>query len=186
MSDGDYDYLIKFLALGDSGVGKTSLLYQYTDGKFNSKFITTVGIDFREKRVVSFYEECATWKWCLSVGRSAISVIVCFILWQERPHLTWLFFVIAVYRLISPKVKELIVRNHFFLLSRCWWLCLLCDLCTQYLEYHFYCWTPFTRKDWTVVKCFCWLWTEMATKQIFFKQFFKHVDEMVHAADPAS
>nr|XP_046242106.1 ras-related protein Rab-27A [Scatophagus argus] len=51
MSDGDYDYLIKFLALGDSGVGKTSFLYQYTDGKFNSKFITTVGIDFREKRV---------------------------------------------------------------------------------------------------------------------------------------
>lgn len=54
MSDGDYDYLIKFLALGDSGVGKTSFLYQYTDGKFNSKFITTVGIDFREKRVVGF------------------------------------------------------------------------------------------------------------------------------------
>ncbi|KAM7424078.1 hypothetical protein PAMA_000435 [Pampus argenteus] len=52
MSDGDYDYLIKFLALGDSGVGKTSFLYQYTDGKFNSKFITTVGIDFREKRVI--------------------------------------------------------------------------------------------------------------------------------------
>lgn len=53
MSDGEYDYLIKFLALGDSGVGKTSFLYQYTDSKFNSKFITTVGIDFREKRVVS-------------------------------------------------------------------------------------------------------------------------------------
>ncbi|XP_056269103.1 ras-related protein Rab-27A [Pseudoliparis swirei] len=51
MSDGDYDYLIKFLALGDSGVGKTSFLYQYTDSKFNHKFITTVGIDFREKRV---------------------------------------------------------------------------------------------------------------------------------------
>lgn len=66
MSDGDYDYLIKFLALGDSGVGKTSLLYQYTDGKFNSKFITTVGIDFREKRVVSFRKLCATLKWYLS------------------------------------------------------------------------------------------------------------------------
>lgn len=52
MSDGEYDYLIKFLALGDSGVGKTSYLYQYTDGKFNNKFITTVGIDFRERRVV--------------------------------------------------------------------------------------------------------------------------------------
>lgn len=48
----DYDYLIKFLALGDSGVGKSSFLYQYTDGVFHSRFISTVGIDFREKRVV--------------------------------------------------------------------------------------------------------------------------------------
>jgi len=48
----DYDYLIKFLSLGDSGVGKTSFLYQYTDGVFNGKFISTVGIDFREKRIV--------------------------------------------------------------------------------------------------------------------------------------
>ncbi|XP_046740897.1 ras-related protein Rab-27A [Diprion similis] len=48
----DYDYLIKFLALGDSGVGKTSFLYQYTDGVFNSRFISTVGIDFREKKLV--------------------------------------------------------------------------------------------------------------------------------------
>lgn len=72
--------------------------------------------------------------------------------------------VIAVYRPISPKVKELIPRNHFFLLSRCW-MCLLSDLCTQYLEEHLYCWTPFTRKDWTVVKCFCWVWTVMAMKK---------------------
>ncbi|XP_035207384.1 ras-related protein Rab-27A-like [Stegodyphus dumicola] len=48
----DYDYLIKFLALGDSGVGKTSVLCQYTSGVFNKKFISTVGIDFSEKRVV--------------------------------------------------------------------------------------------------------------------------------------
>lgn len=52
MCEGDYDYLIKLLALGDSGVGKTTYLYRYTDNKFNPKFITTVGIDFREKRVV--------------------------------------------------------------------------------------------------------------------------------------
>lgn len=47
----DYDYLIKFLFLGDSGVGKTSVLYQYTDGVFNSRFVSTVGIDFRIKKV---------------------------------------------------------------------------------------------------------------------------------------
>lgn len=49
----DYDYLIKFLALGESGSGKTSFLYQYTDGSFQSRFISTVGIDFREKRLVT-------------------------------------------------------------------------------------------------------------------------------------
>lgn len=48
----DYDYLIKFLCLGDSGVGKTSLLFQYTDGSFQTKFISTVGIDFKEKRII--------------------------------------------------------------------------------------------------------------------------------------
>jgi len=48
----NYDYLIKLLALGNSGVGKTSFLHQYTDGTFNSRFISTVGIDFKEKRVV--------------------------------------------------------------------------------------------------------------------------------------
>jgi len=47
----DYDFLIKLLALGDSGVGKTSLLFNFTDGEFNAGFIATVGIDFREKRV---------------------------------------------------------------------------------------------------------------------------------------
>lgn len=53
----NYDYLIKFLALGDSGVGKTSFLCQYTDGVFQSRFVSTVGIDFREKRVVGLRGE---------------------------------------------------------------------------------------------------------------------------------
>ncbi|NXG43446.1 RB27B protein, partial [Psilopogon haemacephalus] len=52
MTDGNYNYLLKLLALGDSGVGKTTFLYHYTEGSFQPKFITTVGIDFHEKRVV--------------------------------------------------------------------------------------------------------------------------------------
>jgi Ras-related protein Rab-27A len=40
------------LALGSTSVGKTSLLYQYTDGTFNDKFVSTVGIDFRTKRLI--------------------------------------------------------------------------------------------------------------------------------------
>lgn len=48
----EYDYLFKFLILGNSSVGKTSFLYQYTDRVFRSNFSSTVGVDFREKRMV--------------------------------------------------------------------------------------------------------------------------------------
>ena len=46
-----FDFLIKLMVLGNSGVGKTSFIYQYVDGKKCDKYITTVGVDFREKTV---------------------------------------------------------------------------------------------------------------------------------------
>lgn len=47
------ELLFKVMLLGDSGVGKTCLLTQFRDGRFLSgNYITTVGIDFRNKVVV--------------------------------------------------------------------------------------------------------------------------------------
>ncbi|KAF5398613.1 GTP-binding protein ypt5 [Paragonimus heterotremus] len=37
---------------GDSNVGKTSLWFQYTDNVFNPRFTSTVGVDFKQKRIV--------------------------------------------------------------------------------------------------------------------------------------
>ncbi|CAF4744285.1 unnamed protein product, partial [Rotaria sp. Silwood1] len=45
--DSNLDF--KFLALGDSGVGKTCLLNQYVDGQYNESLAPTVGIDIRNK-----------------------------------------------------------------------------------------------------------------------------------------
>jgi len=40
------------MLIGDSGVGKTCLLVRYKDGSFlNGNFISTVGIDFKNKVV---------------------------------------------------------------------------------------------------------------------------------------
>ena len=41
--------LIKLMVLGDSNVGKTSFIHRYVDENFSDKYISTVGIDFREK-----------------------------------------------------------------------------------------------------------------------------------------
>jgi len=47
-----YDYLIKLLLIGDSGVGKSCLLLRYSDDSFTSSFITTIGIDFKIKSII--------------------------------------------------------------------------------------------------------------------------------------
>ncbi|ELP89743.1 hypothetical protein EIN_424250 [Entamoeba invadens IP1] len=42
---------IKMLMLGESGVGKTSLLLRFTENKFFKDITSTIGIDFRMKRM---------------------------------------------------------------------------------------------------------------------------------------
>ena len=45
----DYDYLLKMLLIGDSGVGKSCLLVRYADDTYNSSYISTIGVDFKIK-----------------------------------------------------------------------------------------------------------------------------------------
>lgn len=50
-SASDYDHLVKLLLLGDSAVGKSSLLSRFCDGKFDSNFVLTIGVDYKWKSV---------------------------------------------------------------------------------------------------------------------------------------
>ena len=47
--DKDYDYIFKLLIVGDSHVGKSSLLTKYIDDKFDENFNSTIGVDFNLK-----------------------------------------------------------------------------------------------------------------------------------------
>lgn len=38
-----YDYLFKLLLIGDSGVGKTCILFRFAEDAFNTTFISTIG-----------------------------------------------------------------------------------------------------------------------------------------------
>ena len=46
-----YDSLSKVIVLGNSGVGKTSLLLRLCEGGFTENFISTIGMDFKVKVV---------------------------------------------------------------------------------------------------------------------------------------
>ncbi len=41
--------MFKILLIGDSGVGKTSVILRYTKGIFREEFLNSIGVDFRSK-----------------------------------------------------------------------------------------------------------------------------------------
>ena len=47
--------LLKVIILGDSGVGKTSLMNQYVNKKFSNQYKATIGADFLTKEVSRKY-----------------------------------------------------------------------------------------------------------------------------------
>ena len=48
----NYDEKCQLLIVGDSTVGKTSILSRYTSGTFNANYLATVGLDFFQKEEI--------------------------------------------------------------------------------------------------------------------------------------
>ena len=46
------EYVIKILTLGDSGVGKTSIIQKFINDKFNQSMLSTIGVDFQSKVII--------------------------------------------------------------------------------------------------------------------------------------
>ena len=61
----EYDYLFKIVLIGDSSVGKTSIVRQYIEGIFTYRGSTTYGMDFCIKS--------------LQIGSSVVKVIHCLV-----------------------------------------------------------------------------------------------------------
>lgn len=47
----DYDWLVKVIIIGDSGVGKSNILGRFCDDKFSATHMATVGVDFKIKTI---------------------------------------------------------------------------------------------------------------------------------------
>lgn len=49
--ESSHDYLFKMLIIGDSSVGKSSILLRFCDDEFNEKQASTIGVDFKTKHM---------------------------------------------------------------------------------------------------------------------------------------
>ena len=47
-----YDYFLKIIIIGDSGVGKSNFLFRFIHGQFSKIYYPTIGIDYKSKIVV--------------------------------------------------------------------------------------------------------------------------------------
>lgn len=45
------NYFVKILLLGDTGVGKSSLMFRFSEGEFKSGLIGTAGVDYKMKNI---------------------------------------------------------------------------------------------------------------------------------------
>ena len=47
----NFHYLLKYVVIGDSGVGKSNILLRYINNAFSEEFKTTVGVEFGAKNI---------------------------------------------------------------------------------------------------------------------------------------
>ena len=52
--DQEYDYLFKLLLIGNSSVGKSSLLFRFVENVWDDSFVPTIGVDFVRKLLIIF------------------------------------------------------------------------------------------------------------------------------------
>ena len=46
-----FDYIFKIVLVGDSDVGKSCILLRYVDDQFDPSYVSTIGVDFRYKKL---------------------------------------------------------------------------------------------------------------------------------------
>lgn len=51
MHQTDYDYIFKILLIGNSAVGKSSLLMRFAQDIFTDSFLPTIGVDFKIRTI---------------------------------------------------------------------------------------------------------------------------------------
>ena len=78
-------YIVRLLMVGDSSCGKTSLVLRFDQNVFSTKFVTTIGVDYRDKmvKVCLFVYACV----CVSISVTVYYYSVRIILLSNWPSI---------------------------------------------------------------------------------------------------
>jgi Ras-related protein Rab-2A len=68
-------YAFKYILIGNSGVGKSSIVQRFTDDKILSNMMTTVGVDFKVKHVITDNTKIKIYIWDTAGQESFQSII---------------------------------------------------------------------------------------------------------------
>lgn len=117
-----FDFLFKLLLIGDSGVGKTSIIYRFVENKFESSFITTIGIDFKIRTVELEGKKIKLQIWdtagqnrfdtiTSSCYRGAQGILLVYDVTDEKSFRNIPNWIRKTEQLASPEVQKLLVAN---------------------------------------------------------------------------
>ena len=94
----DQELFLKVVTLGDAGVGKSSLIFRYIDDVFQTGYVSTIGVDFKIKKV--------------NVGNRVVKMQIWDTAGQERfrsiavPYLRGAHGCVGVFDVTEPKTLE--------------------------------------------------------------------------------
>jgi len=118
----DYDYLVKVVTIGDSGVGKTCLLHRWTENRWDEAFISTIGVDFAIKTFDHNGKRTKLQIWdtagqerfrniCASYYRGANLVLLVFDVTDMESFMHIERWLSDIYQHVSESVPVLLVAN---------------------------------------------------------------------------
>jgi len=113
---------MKILIVGDSGVGKTSILLRFTEGTFSDSYTTTIGVDFKHVYIDVDGEKIKLMLWdtagqerfktiTQSYYRGSRGVIVVFDLTNEASFSSVGYWLTDIMRIGSKEITVMVVGN---------------------------------------------------------------------------